>query len=166
MARFELKNYRNIIVFDHLILISDTFYQSADHFKYRVSNSQNDIIKRMEDIKEIEYNSIGNTLILKFEESSITLLFNSNERMLLCIDHLGISRFELIQDKKLNFKRSIVPILIPVLGFIVIFWIELITSNVYTIFRYLLVGVSFILAMILSFRKYASSSFICYRRKE
>ncbi len=106
--RFEVENYKNILLFDDLILFSDTFYQSSEDFKYRDKNSKKDELKKISNIKGFEFNSIGNIIILNFEKENRKLIFLSNKRMKDFIIQVKTDQFKLVSKKKIkdNYKSS------------------------------------------------------------
>jgi len=77
--RFELKNYRNTLVFDDKIVVSTNFYQSTEHFLTRQKSSRRDRITLKDDIHKIKYNSIGNTVTIYFKRKKRKLIFHSNK---------------------------------------------------------------------------------------
>jgi len=75
--RFELKNYRNTLVFDDKIVVSTNFYQSTEHFLTREKNSRRDRIILKDEIFKIRYNSISNSVTLYFKRRKRKLIFHS-----------------------------------------------------------------------------------------
>ena len=164
MSRFELENYKNVLLFDNLILLSYTFYQSADHFKFRTKNSKNDVLKEVSDIHGFEFHSIGKILTLKFNDRERNLKFTSNQRMMDFLDLLETEKFTIVSKKNLDLKTSILPILIPIIIASIIIFVALFKYGPNGLYKYSFLIAGFIIAMILSVKKFLKSSFIVYKK--
>ena len=164
VSRIELENYENVLLFDDFILLSHTYYQSVDDFKYRASNSKNDELKKVTDIQRIEYHSIGNILTLRFNDRERTLQFFSNQRMIEFLELLGIENFNKVSQKNLDVKTSILPILIPVIIGAIIISVALTKYGPTGLLKFIPLVAGFIIALVMIVKKFLSSSFIVFEK--
>ena len=164
VSRIELENYKNVLLFDDFILLSHTYYQSVDDFKYRASNSKNDELKKVTDIQRIEYHSIGNILTLRFNDRERTLQFFSNQRMIEFLELLGIENFNKVSQKNLDVKTSILPILIPVIIGAIIISVALTKYGPTGLLKFIPLVAGFIIALVMIVKKFLSSSFIVFEK--
>jgi len=164
VSRIELENYKNVLLFDDFILLSQTHYQSVDDFKYRASNSKNDELKKVADIQRMEYHSIGNILTLRFNDRERTLKFFSNQRMMEFLELLEMENFSKVSQKNLDMKTSILPILIPVIIGVIIILVALTKYGPKGFFKFIPLVAGFIIAMVLIVKKFLSSSFIVFEK--
>ncbi|WP_036155351.1 hypothetical protein [Maribacter forsetii] len=164
MSRIELENYKNALLFDDFILLSQTHYQSVEDFKNRASNSKNDELKKVTDIQRIEYHSIGNILTLRFNDGEKTLKFFSNQSMMEFLEQFEMENFSKVSQTNLDVKTSILPILIPVLIGAIIISVALTKYGPKGFFKFIPLVAGFIMAMVLIVKKYLSSSFIVFEK--
>ncbi|TDW46614.1 hypothetical protein EV144_106288 [Flavobacterium sp. 270] len=165
MARFELENYRNVLLFDNLILLTNTFYQSAEDFKYRQTNSKNDALYKMNDILELEFHSIGSILILKLEKKTLKLEFYSNQRMNDFLKLILNDDLKLKNSENLDFKKSLLPVIIPILIFFLIIFITAEKFELNDIFKYSILVIGFIIAIIKIVKEQLKSNVTKYHRQ-
>lgn len=164
MARFELENYRNVLLFDNLILLTNTFYQSPEDFKYRQTNSKNDELYKMNDILELEFHSIGSILFLKLEKKTLKLEFYSNQRMNDFLKLILSDNFKLEKLESLDFKKSLLPVIIPILIFFSIIFITAEKFELNDFLKYSILGIGFIIAIIKIVKEQLKSNITMYKK--
>jgi|GEM_PF-6460302 len=164
MARFELENYRNVLLFDNLILLTNTFYQSVEDFKYRQTNSKNDELYKIDDILGVEFHSIGNTLILKLDKRTLNLEFYSNERMNDFVKLIIRDNLKLESSENLGLKKSLLPAILPILIFLLIIFIAAENFGLDDIFKYSILVIGFIIAIITIVKEQLKSNIIKYKK--
>ncbi len=165
MARFELKNYKNVLIIDESILISNTFYQSADDFFYRAKNSKSDELELISNITEINYHDIGNRIILKFNRKKRTLVFMSNQSMKEFVSYLDLDDLELSERKNLSKAASIVPAIIPLLIVLIVLFIIFRKNSANAFMTYGMLFLGMITAIYLIIKKMSQSHMVTYKKR-
>ncbi|KUJ60365.1 hypothetical protein AR687_18140 [Flavobacteriaceae bacterium CRH] len=166
MARFELENYRNVLLIDNLILLTNTFYQSPEDFKYRQTNSKNDELYKMNDILELEFHSIGSILFLKLEKKTLKLEFYSNQRMNAFLKLILSDNFKLSKLENLDLKKSLLPVIIPILIFFSIIFITAEKFELNDFLKYSLLGIGFIIGIIKIVKEQLKATSQCIKKLE
>ena len=163
MNRFELNNFKNVLIIDDRILISNTFYQSVDDFKYRKTNSRSDELKKISELIAIEFHSVGHILHLKFRDKKINLEFYSNERMMEFLGLILNEDFKLISSEKLNLTKSILSVLIPIIVFLLLLYFAVETFKIDGINKYLMVFIGLTTGIVVTVKKLLKSNITKYK---
>ena len=162
MNRFELENFKNVLIIDDSIVISNRLYQSVNDFKYRKVNSDSDELHNISEILAIEFHSVGHILFLKFINKKINLEFYSNERMMEFLNFLLSDNFKKVSLEKLNLTKSIIPVIIPIVTFLLLCYFAIITFKIVGISKYLTLLVGFIIAIVFTVKKLLKSTITKY----
>ncbi|MFD2909595.1 hypothetical protein ACFSX9_12730 [Flavobacterium ardleyense] len=162
MNRFELNNFKNVLIIDDRILISNTFYQSVDDFKYRKTNSRSDQLKKISELVEIEFHSVGHIVLLKFRDKKINLEFYSTERMMEFLGLILNDDFKLVSSEKINLTKSIITVLIPIIVFLLLLYFTVETFKIDGINKYLMVFIGLISGIFVIVKKLLRSNITKY----
>ncbi|MCM5661450.1 hypothetical protein [Galbibacter mesophilus] len=163
MSRFELNNFENVLLIDDSILISNTFYQSVDHFKFRNKNSKSDELIAIASIHEIQYHSIGNVLTLKVGLRVVKLEFSKHERMLEFIDVVKKDDFKLMKEESIGFKGVSVQVLFFLFILLIIAFVIFEKSGVNGILRKTSLFAGIIVAVFIIIKKLLKSKIVTYK---
>lgn len=162
MNRFELENFKNVLIIDDSIVISNTLYQSVNDFKYRKANSDSDELYRISEILAIEFHSVGHILFLKFRNKKINLEFYSNERMMEFLNLVLSDNFKMVSLEKLNLTKSIITVLIPIIVFILLLYFAVNTFKIDGINKYLMLFIGLITGIFITVKKLLRSNITKY----
>ncbi len=160
--RFDLDNYKNVLVFDDKLVITNNFYQSREHFLNREKNSRRDHIFPKDTIRKITYNSIGNTVKIYSKRRKKKLVFYSNQTRNEFMQSLNPGEFlnKTETDAIPTSKIASVLFGFTVLMVVLFYYADL--QKILPMERFLFLVLGFVVAMYTLFKKVLKSVNIVY----
>ena len=160
----ELKNYRNLVIVQEYLILTNEWYQKAEDYLISSQDPKKHLKIKLADFKSLSYNTAGHTLLITYASEKQNLEFYSNSKLIEVVDQLQPQKFmDMISEKKVGNRAWVFTIPVAVVG-IIVTWSSF-TNDIYGYFKGVLFLFGFLIAGISIFKKMMNGKEITYQKK-